>query len=206
FPMVALIFASEQAFAEYCRSDDMSFAHGLRGYYNPESNRIAFFEDPTNVGLAPRPLDNDRALAVLGSFSNDSAAAFLDVVPPAAAGQPIDATFRDTLVHEATHQIAFNMGLHTRIGDNPRWVVEGLAMIFERTFGSSDKRRINEERFQWFMEKTRKDVVPLKVFVAEDRPFGTRILDAYAESWALAYYLSERRPVEYAKDLQLVQP
>jgi hypothetical protein len=38
---------------------------------------------------------------------------------------------RETLVHEAVHQLAFNYGLHTRTGQNPRWVVEGLATMLE---------------------------------------------------------------------------
>jgi hypothetical protein len=36
-----------------------------------------------------------------------------------------------TIIHEAVHQVAFNLGLHRRIGDNPLWVVEGLATTFE---------------------------------------------------------------------------
>ena len=36
-----------------------------------------------------------------------------------------------TIVHEATHQIAFNCGLHTRFSDCPRWFSEGLAIYFE---------------------------------------------------------------------------
>ncbi len=35
------------------------------------------------------------------------------------------------LIHEATHQIAFNTGVHNRYGQPPRWLVEGLAMMFE---------------------------------------------------------------------------
>ena len=36
-----------------------------------------------------------------------------------------------TIVHEATHQIAFNSGLHVRFADNPLWLTEGMAMYFE---------------------------------------------------------------------------
>src|SRR5262249_26146628 len=36
-----------------------------------------------------------------------------------------------TVIHEATHQIAFNSGCHRRSADNPVWLVEGLAMYFE---------------------------------------------------------------------------
>ncbi|MBL8848708.1 MAG: DUF1570 domain-containing protein, partial [Planctomycetaceae bacterium] len=123
----------------------------------------------------------------------------------------IDANFRDTLVHEATHQLGFNMGLHARIGDNPRWVVEGLAMIFERSaIGTSDRHgsereRVNDERYQWFMQRGRTELVPIKQFLASDRPFGANTLNAYSEAWALAFYLSERRPGDFSKYLQSIQ-
>jgi hypothetical protein len=103
------------------------------------------------------------------------------------------------------------MSLHTRVGDNPRWVVEGLAMIFERNAAGggerhgSERQRVNEERYEWFMQRTRANVLPVKDFIAADRPFGTATLDAYAESWALAFYLAERRPADYTKYLRDIQ-
>ena len=36
-----------------------------------------------------------------------------------------------TIVHEATHQIAFNSGLHQRLSDCPKWFSEGIAMYCE---------------------------------------------------------------------------
>ena len=37
-----------------------------------------------------------------------------------------------TIIHEATHQTAFNTGLHDRLAVPPRWLVEGLGTLFER--------------------------------------------------------------------------
>lgn len=37
----------------------------------------------------------------------------------------------ETVLHEATHQIAFNSGIHQRLSSTPLWVIEGLASIFE---------------------------------------------------------------------------
>ena len=37
-----------------------------------------------------------------------------------------------TIVHEATHQIAFNCGLHTRLSDCPLWFSEGIADVSSR--------------------------------------------------------------------------
>lgn len=206
FPLIAIIFPGEEAFADYCRSDGMGFAPGLRGYYNPESNRIALFEDTDALSLAPAPSGRDSLLTALGPLADDPRAR--DVLPDlnaAAAAGTIEANFRDTLVHEATHQLAFNMGLHARIGGNPRWVVEGMAMIFERNAGGSEQQRVNQERYDWFMKVTRKDVMPVKEFVAFDRPFGARVLDAYAQAWALTFYLSEKRPADFSKYLQSIR-
>ena len=36
-----------------------------------------------------------------------------------------------TVVHEATHQMAFNCGLHARLAPVPVWVSEGIATYFE---------------------------------------------------------------------------
>ena len=36
-----------------------------------------------------------------------------------------------TIIHEATHQTAYNTGVHNRFGQNPVWVVEGLGTMFE---------------------------------------------------------------------------
>ena len=36
-----------------------------------------------------------------------------------------------TIIHEATHQTAFNTGVHSRFALPPRWLAEGLGMLFE---------------------------------------------------------------------------
>lgn len=211
FPLVAIIFPSEAAFAEYCESDGMSYAPGLRGYYNPDTNRIAFFEEQESVSWHPLELPFDRTLAVFNVSDRQVNRPSAGIELPEVAAVTTGAGFRDTLVHEATHQLAFNMSLHTRIGDNPRWVVEGLAMIFERNATGSGERhgkerqRVNEERYEWFMQRTRGNVLPIKDLIAADRPFGTATLDAYAESWALAFYLSERRGADYTAYLRRIQ-
>lgn len=35
------------------------------------------------------------------------------------------------IMHEATHQLAFNVGIHQRLSQTPLWVAEGLASLFE---------------------------------------------------------------------------
>jgi Protein of unknown function (DUF1570) len=111
-----------------------------------------------------------------------------------------------TVVHEATHQIAFNCGLHTRFADNPLWLTEGMAMYFEtpdlesragwRTVG-----RPNALRLRQFQEYARDRRPPdsLGTLIGSDARLtdaGTAG-DAYAEAWALSYFLIKTRRQDY---------
>src|SRR5262249_7000897 len=109
----------------------------------------------------------------------------------------IEASLKDTMIHEATHQAAFNTGLHSRIGETPKWVVEGLATVFEapgiRNSGASanPKMRINRERFVWFgnFVRSRRKPQSLEAFLSGDDLFKSDALDAYSQAWALSFFL-----------------
>jgi len=114
----------------------------------------------------------------------------------------------DLIVHEATHQTAFNTGVHSRFGDSPRWVTEGLAMMFEargvwnsgRFQQQSD--RINRQRLTEFRETLAKRPAHwFSQLIASDAPFDSQEKEAYAESWAFSFYLCETNPRLYAKYL-----
>ena len=122
-----------------------------------------------------------------------------------------DATELDsTVIHEATHQVAFNTGIHSRLAKHPKWVVEGLATVFEaegartRQDLSTPADRINRERYLWFQEyaQTRRSAHSLASFLRDDRRFETATLDAYSEAWALSFFLIETRSSEYGKYLK----
>jgi hypothetical protein len=117
----------------------------------------------------------------------------------------------ETLIHEATHQSAYNVGVHRRLAEQPRWAVEGLAMMFEApgVWDASAVRqsseRINRGRLDYFKrlagERSSEWLVQL---VASDSPFQTDALSAYAEAWTLTFYLCETRPQEYSAYLARV--
>src|SRR5262249_36583873 len=133
FPLVAIIFSDQASFARYAKGDQAAVSKTLKGYYLTTSNRIALFEDPATAGLQTAGLELPRSLPermladVDGGFPFPSALADGSLH---AAGS-IEATLKDTMIHEATHQVAFNTGLHSRIGESPKWIVEGLATVFE---------------------------------------------------------------------------
>jgi len=129
----------------------------------------------------------------------------------AAAGQYTADAVDDTVIHEGTHQVAFNTGVHSRIGESPLWLVEGLATLFEadgirqRQSGTQVSDRINPERLTWFQEyRSRRPAKSLEGFIREDSLFRRSPLDAYSQAWALTFYLAESRPAEFAKYLKKV--
>jgi len=115
-----------------------------------------------------------------------------------------------TLIHEATHQIAFNCGLHARYADIPLWVSEGLAVYFEspdlgsakgwRTIGAVHRSRLAQ--FRDYLARRPTDSL-LSLVANDDRIRDPRqAVDAYAEAWALNYYLIRQKPKQYIKYLQ----
>lgn len=140
----------------------------------------------------------------LGHYAPASNRAFLFDVGEAGGGAGWAAN-AETVIHEATHQTAYNVGVHRRLTEQPRWAVEGLAMMFEArgVWDASAVRqpaeRINLGRLYHFRQnydERRADWITR--LVASDVPFEADALNAYAEAWTLTFYLCETRPQEYS--------
>jgi hypothetical protein len=113
-----------------------------------------------------------------------------------------------TVVHEASHQAAFNTGIHSRWSPPPRWVAEGLGTMFEAR-GVADSRsypseaeRINRGRLDDFkkLRAQRKPAAFLEL-INSDKPFDRDAIAAYAEAWAFTFFLVEQMPRDYARYL-----
>ena len=110
----------------------------------------------------------------------------------------------DTIIHEASHQSAFNCGVHGRFANPPRWVVEGLGTMFEargvwqsRSY-PNQADRINYGRLAaWRSYLSRRPSDAISQLVASDRSFSKNAGGSYAEAWALSYYLCETSPKKY---------
>lgn len=172
FPLVAIIYPTQDEYYRQSRAGGRKLPAGTLGHYDNHTNRVLMYD---RVG------DGDRDWAFTAN----------------------------TIVHEATHQTAFNTGLHSRTASTPQWLVEGIATMFEArgVYQSqpSDTRgdRINRGRFddyRYFRKQsgTGQSIVEL---VASDQPFRTAPERAYANAWALTFYLSETRPREYERYL-----
>ncbi len=207
FPLVVIVFPTQQEFVQYASQERQSIPPTLRGYYYTMSNRVALFEAEQVTLRDTFPAERSFVFHSVGQNDTPSLTGY----DPALFGT-IEAGLRETLIHEATHQLAFNCGLHSRVGENPRWVTEGLAMLFEkdaRRNGSrsrSLKDRVNRERYLRFMgyaHSQRSKKGALEAFIRSDDAFTTRPLDAYAEAWALSFFLIETRPAKYSEFLRM---
>jgi len=135
---------------------------------------------------------------------------------------------RTVVQHETAHQVFFNAGVLVRGGQNPAWLVEGLAMLFETppTGMRSGIGVVNSLRLRDFratvgvgdsgqgnspdvvltaMAKGR--IAPLRELLTDRALFETRGRDAavcYAEAWALVHYLHRTRTKEFAEYLRRI--
>lgn len=220
FPLVALVFPSWKRFQEYCVADGLQVPQGLRGYYLRTSNRVALYdrgEEETAASREQAPSMPSRSGFAMFE-KRETAPRLLAVEPMGDRGfcgnlgfaAAVESTLEGTIIHEATHQLAFNTGLHSRIGENPQWVVEGLATVFEApgirdsSPRLSPSTRLNRERFVWFgnYAGNRRERKSLASFIESDELFQSATLDAYSQAWALTFYLLETRPRKYAKYLK----
>ncbi len=110
-----------------------------------------------------------------------------------------------TIIHEATHQLAYNTGVQKRFADNPMWVSEGLAMFFEAPdFSSSRGWRaigkvnvVNLARFQRYLP--RRGAESLSQLISDDMRFRQEAsaADVYSEAWAMTYFLLRTHRKQY---------
>ena len=178
-PLVVVIFSDRQRYEAHAARDLGAAADRVVGYYNLLTNRVTTFDLTGSDQLARRPTTSaGRAgLEILAS--------------PEAAG------LVSTLVHEASHQMAFNCGLHRRLAPVPVWLSEGVATFFETPDpggrGWKGIGGVNRPRLDRFLAAYRPGV--LDAIVIGDEPFreADGAIDAYARAWALTAFLAQTR-------------
>lgn len=200
FPLVAVVFADRQAYQDFSRPALGEAGKSIIGYFGLISNRMTMYDltglESQGHGRMSKTAQINKILA-----------------------QPEARRTIATIVHEATHQIAFNCGLQTRWSDCPRWFSEGIAMYFETPnlrnglkrgwsgIGSVNRSRL--EQFQRYLATRPAD--SLETLIRDDRRFTDlkQASDAYGEAWALTYFLlkmHEKEFVEYLRMLSAKKP
>lgn len=192
FPLTAVVFADRRSYREFSRPELGEAADAIIAYYSLASNRMVLY-DLTGLEALGMP-DSRKTSAQIKRI----------------LAQPGAAHAVSTIVHEATHQIAFNCGLHVRYSDCPLWFTEGIAVYFETPNLSSDRgwrnigaiNRPRLEQFQRYLRTRPADSLE-KLIASDERLRDTKQgLDAYAEAWALTYFLLRQYPQQYVKYLE----
>ena len=193
YPMVALVFADRDSFALYARPELGDAVENIIGYYSFRSNRMTT-HDLTGIEALRAPGDRGKASDINRILSRPQAERTVA-----------------TIIHEATHQIAYNCGLQTRYADNPLWVSEGMALYFEtpdlqsksgwRSIGSVNQFQL--ARFVDYAQR-RRAAGSLQSLLTDDKRLRDprQSTDAYAEAWALNYFLMQTRTKQYHEYLK----
>lgn len=195
-PLVVVIFADRQRYEAYAAGDLGAATDRVVGYYSLLSNRVTTFDLTGSEQLAARA-GRTAGRAGLEILSSRQASGLVA-----------------TLVHEATHQMAFNCGLHRRLAAVPLWVSEGVAIHFEAPDLASERGwrgvgGMNQPRRERFLSSCRPGW--LDALVRGDEAFrnADEALDAYAGAWAATTFLVQTRKaafVDYLRTLSRKEP
>jgi hypothetical protein len=190
--LIWVCFNSYGALEAYARAADGAEVSWMDAYYSHRTNRVA-----TAVAVG-RPTAQAKARP---SGSSGRIAAFGDPGGGQAASGGLDIR---TIIHELTHQLAFNSGLQRRGATYPFWLTEGLATNFEADSSESIGLGREDSRYRQRLIEVKAGgrLIPLEQFVGmTEYPAGqgpaTR--DAYAQSWGVFHYLLESQPCALRK-------
>jgi hypothetical protein len=195
FPLVAIVFDDKRSYTEFARKEVGDAAGQIVAYFSLTSNRMVMYD---LTGLEARE-GMGRSLRSRSQINQ--------LLSRPGAVQTVS-----TIVHEATHQIAFNCGLHARFSDCPLWFSEGIAVFFETPDVKSSRGwkgigSVNQPRLARFRDYlSRRPANSLETLLTDDtRLRGSKTApDAYAEAWALTYFLSRRYPSQYIAYIKLL--
>ncbi len=188
-----------KTFEEYDRYQTLNgFREGAAiGFYMPTVNRSAFFDMTTYPPFKQRleqakdpslPLQERRRLRNL-------------------VDRLVEYQNLEVVQHEAAHHIHFNIGIFPRRAQLPRWMVEGLATMFEvppnrsgASLGSLNHVRL--WRFRQFFGPRGERTPPIREFIIDDRYFQGYA--GYLVGWALNHYLFHKKREQYAEWVRLL--
>jgi hypothetical protein len=196
FPLPIVIHESRVAYTTAARDELGAAGAGAIGYYSLKTNRVRMYD-----------LTGSEELRGLGSTGpRRGSRREVSMMLATSAAEPLVST----IVHEATHQVAFNTGLLQRYSDLPLWLVEGMAVYFEAPEAGASRGwrgvgKPNRLRYETFLNNLpRWNSNSLRSLLADDK----RLRDprtagsAYADAWALTYYLLKRHPDDYVAYLK----
>ena len=188
FPMAIVVFGSRPAYDRYVLRELGAEPGSMIAHYSQMTNRVAMYDLTFDLGAPGKKRTLKEVLAKRNAIPMVT-----------------------TIIHEGTHQLMFNRGMQTRLGDVPLWLNEGMANWFEtpdlrngkgwRLPGKVNMARMAQLK-KYFQNRPANSIETL---VSTDERFRSEgALDAYAESWALMHFLLKRRKKEFRSYLQAV--
>ena len=189
-PLIVVIFSDRSRYEEYAARDLGAATDRVVGYYNMLSNRVTTFDLTGVDALRAQSQTQPRAQATSTILARHEAVGLVA-----------------TLIHEGTHQLAFNSGLHQRLAPVPLWVCEGVATYFESPDLASGRGwraigMVNQPRREQFLKLAGRGW--LEPLLRDDQGFRQpdAATDAYARGWALTAYLIKTKKKEFVGYLQ----
>ena len=193
FPLVSIVFRSQADYLDFCQEELGARSGQFIGHYSQQTNRVCTF-DLTGID---RLLEQRHPATTLSHVSRLLA-------------QPAAERTVATIIHESTHQLAYNSGLQIRYADNPGWVSEGIATYFESPDlatkrGWDGVGMINRfNLFHFHRSAKQQPGLRLSNLISSDEAFQDpeSVRRAYADSWALTYFLLKTRMPQYREYLR----
>jgi hypothetical protein len=176
-----------------------SLPPGVTGAYHPPSNRLFVYDFATQ---AERLFGKTMSAPGIKFGSEDLARERRLEGFRKSIREMSNDTNISTVMHEVTHQLAFNSGVFKRGADNPLWLVEGMAVYCEPTT-KGVWRGIGEiapDRIKPLVEaEADKSLIPLKDLIGSDNWLqkatnSKQVVLGYSQSWALFRMLIEENP------------
>ena len=212
-PLTVVVFATREGFDAFAATLRGAPLWGEEnkptGFYDHGSNRSVVF-DLTNVEAARvanadgvrtrkdaeiswRKLSAEaRAIKTRGNSENNTS----------------------TIVHEISHQLAFNYGVFSLYLRQPDWIVEGMATAFEPTNDDAPlgwrfrgSFPVNEGRLRAFVTAANDDesLALLDEILKSDRFEEELSVPGYGASWAVFYFCYRKKPRELKRYLELLK-
>ena len=213
--LVVVLFKNHDDYLNYAQRTEGGNLSWSSGFYSQRTNRSAFWDDssgPAAAGYAKEAASLRDQISLLNqqittaSTQNQKGLANSLTVERNRAGEALAALnnrMGNTVqlmnnvktMHEAAHQVAFNMSIQSRLVDYPLWFSEGLACSFEIEDGAGHRGPaiLNFGRIAGLKDAMKEGrLLSVEEFVSAEPP--TRNDDkslalAYSEGWALFHYL-----------------
>ena len=195
FPLVVVMFANVKNYRAFSREELSSFDSSVIGYYSFQTNRMVCYD-----------------LSGEETYTEHRPSATKSKIHRQILKRPEALKQVATLIHEATHQLAYNRGISVRYGDTPLWFNEGLALYFEtpdahnkdgwKSVGKINPLRIGTVRkaLPNWRSGTLEALITNDALLRESETAE----QSYANAWALTWFLIKTRRDQYAQYIQTI--